>query len=126
MSTSKIFMSDAAAKPKAPLSHAVVAGDFVFVSGTTPFDANRALAPTFSEQMHQVMKNLQQILGECGSSLDKVVKANVILTDISRFNEMNEIYRGYFQEGKFPARTTIEAPLAIAGMMLEIEVVATR
>jgi len=54
------------------------------------------------------------------------VKANVILTDISRFNEMNEIYRGYFQEGKFPARTTIEAPLAIAGMMLEIEVVATR
>jgi len=126
MSTSKIFMSDAVAKPKAPLSPAVVAGDFVFVSGTTPFDANRALAPTFSEQMHQVMKNLQQILGECGSSLDKVVKANVILTDISRFNEMNEIYRGYFQEGKFPARTTIEAPLAIAGMMLEIEVVATR
>ncbi|GAA0507163.1 RidA family protein [Pigmentiphaga daeguensis] len=119
-------MSDAVAKPKAPLSHAVVAGDFVFVSGTTPFDANRELAPTFSEQMHQVMKNLRQILGECDSSLDKVVKANVILTDISRFNEMNEIYRGYFQEGKFPARTTIEAPLAIAGMMLEIEVVATR
>jgi len=126
MSTSKIFMSDAVAKPKAPLSHAVVAGDLVFVSGTTPFDANRELAPTFSEQMHQVMKNLKQILGECGSSLDKVVKSNVILTDISRFNEMNEIYRGYFEEGKFPARTTIEAPLAIAGMMLEIEVVATR
>jgi len=67
MSTSKIFMSDAVAKPKAPLSHAVVAGDFVFVSGTTPFDANRALAPTFSEQMHQVMKNLQQILANAAA-----------------------------------------------------------
>ncbi len=126
MSTSRIVMSDAVAKPKAPLSHAVVTGDLVFVSGTTPFDINRELPATFGEQVHQVMKNLQQILSECESSLDKVVKSNVILIDIGKFGEMNDIYRSYFEAGKFPARTTIQAPLAIPGMMLEIEVVATR
>jgi 2-iminobutanoate/2-iminopropanoate deaminase len=74
--------------------------------------------------MHQVMKNISVILQEAGTALDKVVKANVILIDIARFQEMNDIYRSYFSEGNYPARTTVQAPLAVPGMMLEIECVA--
>ena len=124
MSTRKIIMSERVTKPRAPLSHAVRVGDLVFVSGTTPFKGNRELAADFQGQMHQVMANLQAILEEAGTSLERVVKMNVILTDVKNFEAMNAIYREYFAEGNYPARTTIEAPLAVPGMLLEIECVA--
>lgn len=125
MSTRKIINPTSLTKPRAPLSHAVKVGNLVFVSGTTPFiPGGREMAPDFAGQMHQVMKNISVILQEAGTSLEKVVKSNVILIDIARFQEMNDIYRSYFSEGNYPARTTIQAPLAVPGMMLEIECVA--
>lgn len=125
MSTRKIIMPESLTKPRAPLSHAVKVGNLVFVSGTTPFKpGSRDMAPDFEGQMHQVMQNIKVILEESGSSLDKVVKANIILIDIDNFQKMNEIYRSYFTEGNYPARTTIQAPLAVTGMLLEIECVA--
>jgi 2-iminobutanoate/2-iminopropanoate deaminase len=125
MSTRKVINPASLAKPRAPLSHAVKVGNLVFVSGTTPFiPGGREMAPDFAGQMHQVMKNISVILQEAGTSLEKVVKANVILIDIARFQEMNDIYRSYFSEGNYPARTTVQAPLAVPGMMLEIECVA--
>jgi len=125
MSTRKVINPASLTKPRAPLSHAVKVGNLVFVSGTTPFiPGGRDMAPDFAGQMHQVMKNISVILQEAGTSLEKVVKANVILIDIARFQEMNDIYRSYFSEGNYPARTTIQAPLAVPGMMLEIECVA--
>jgi 2-iminobutanoate/2-iminopropanoate deaminase len=125
MSTRKVINPASLTKPRAPLSHAVKVGNLVFVSGTTPFiPGGREMAPDFAGQMHQVMKNISVILQEAGTSFEKVVKANVILIDIARFQEMNDIYRSYFSEGNYPARTTVQAPLAVPGMMLEIECVA--
>jgi len=125
VSTRKVLNSQRLTKPRAPLSHAVTVGNLVFVSGTTPFKpGSRDMAPDFEGQMHQVMQNIKVILEEAGTSFDKVVKANVILTDIGHFQKMNDIYRSYFTEGNYPARTTIQAPLAVPGMMLEIECVA--
>jgi 2-iminobutanoate/2-iminopropanoate deaminase len=121
----KIIMSSQVTKPKAPLSHAVRTGNLIFVSGTTPLFGDRNIAKgDFAAQMHQVMKNITAILADAGTTLDKVVKANVILTRIQDFDEMNAIYRSYFQEGNYPARTTIQAPLAIQDMLLEIECIA--
>lgn len=123
--TRRVIMSARVTKPRVPLSHAVTAGGLVFVSGTTPFYGNRELTiGDFGAQMHQVMKNIVAILEDAGSGLDKVVKMNVILTRKSDFEEMNSIYRTYFKEGNYPARTTIEAPLAAEGMLLEIECIA--
>jgi 2-iminobutanoate/2-iminopropanoate deaminase len=125
MSTRKVINPASLTKPRAPLSHAVKVGNLVFVSGTTPFiPGGREMAPDFAGQMHQVMKNISVILQEAGTSLEKVVKANVILIDIARFQEMNDIYPSYFSEGNYPPRTTVQAPLAVPGMMLEIECVA--
>lgn len=125
MSARKVLNTPRLTKPRAPLSHAVRGGDLLFVSGTTPFKpGSREMAPDFEGQMHQVMQNIKVILEEAGTSLEKVVKANVILTDIANFEKMNAIYRSYFAEGNYPARTTIQAPLAVPGMMLEIECVA--
>lgn len=125
MSTRKIITTDKITAPRVPLSHAVKVGNLVFVSGTTPFKPGTfEMAPDFAGQMHQTMQNVGAILEAAGSSFDKVVKVNVILVDIGNFKEMNAIYRTYFKEGNYPARTTIEAKLASRGMMLEIECVA--
>lgn len=121
MTDRTIITSDKAPTAKAPLSQAIVSNGMVYVSGTTPFDLERKMAPDFAGQMHQVMKNVKAVLEEAGSSLNDVVKVNVFLTDISNFAEMNEIYASYFEKGNYPARTTIEAPMAVPNMMLEIE-----
>lgn len=125
MSNRKVINPASLTKPRAPLSHGVKVGNLLFVSGTTPFKpGSRDMAPDFAGQMHQVMANIKVILEEAGTSIDRIAKCNVILTRISDFQEMNDIYRSYFAEGNFPARTTIEAPLAVPGMLLEIECVA--
>ena len=111
--------------PKAPLSPAVKVGNLVFVSGTPAFYGDRQIAKgDFPAQMHQVMKNMQTVLAAAGSNLDKVVKVNVILVRKSDWEDMNRIYREYFKEGNFPARTTIVCDLANPDFLLEIECVA--
>lgn len=125
MSTRQVINPTSLTKPRAPLSHGVKVGNLLFVSGTTPFiPGGREMAPDFAGQMRQVMENIKVILAEAGTSLERVAKMNVILTRISDFQEMNDLYRSYFKEGNYPARTTIEAPLAVPGMLLEIECVS--
>jgi 2-iminobutanoate/2-iminopropanoate deaminase len=120
----QIITPDKVAKPRVPLSAAVKIGDLVFVSGSTPYNATYELVKgDFPAQMHQVMQNLKTTLEAAGSSLDKVVKVNVILARIRDFQEMNEIYKTYFEEGNYPARTTIEATLTNKEFLLEIECV---
>ena len=70
------------------------------------------------------MGNITALLEAAGSSLDKIVKSNVILVRKSDFAEMIEIYRSYFADGVYPARTTIEAGLANPDFLLEIECIA--
>src|SRR5690606_23805545 len=99
----QIITSDKVTPPKAPLSPAVKSGGFIFVSGQPAFYGDRQIAENdFETQMHQVMANIKALLEEAGSSLDKIVKSNVILTDAKNFAKMNEIYRTYFKEGQYP------------------------
>jgi 2-iminobutanoate/2-iminopropanoate deaminase len=120
-----IITSDRVRTPAVPLSNAVRSGDFIFVSGTTPLTKIRTIAiGDFEAQMRQVMENLKALLEDAGSSLAKIVKANVILVRDSDFQAMNEIYRSYFEDGVYPARTTIVSALASKEFLLEIECVA--
>ena len=121
----QIITSDKVAKPRVPLSPAVKIGNLVFVSGCTPFTVDYQISKgDFPAQMHQVMHGLKTLLETAGSSLDKVVKVNVFLARIRDFSEMNEIYKSYFNEGNYPARTTIEATMTNKDFLLEIECVA--
>jgi 2-iminobutanoate/2-iminopropanoate deaminase len=123
--TRQIISTDKVSKPRVPLSNAVRVGNLLFVSGSTPYGPDYQLAKgNFQAQMHQVMKNLTAILEAAGSSLDKVVKVNVFLQRIRDFQEMNEIYKTYFKEGNYPARSTVEVTLTNKDFLLEIECVA--
>ena len=123
--TKEIIRSDKVTPPLAPLSPAVRSNGFVFVSGQPAFFDDRQIAENdFDAQMHQVMANVKALLEAAGSSLDKIVKANVILKNASDFARMNEIYRSYFPDGNYPARTTIEASMGNPLFLLEIECTA--
>ena len=106
-----------------PVSQAVKAGNFVFVSGTPAFDGNGKLAVgDFPAQMKQVMENITAVLKASGTGWDRVVKTNVLLTRSTDFAEMNRIYSTYFPDDKFPARTTVVvAGLPSPDFLLEIE-----
>lgn len=123
--TRKYIMSDKLLSGRVPLSHGIKVGNLIFVSGMSPLDKYGNLKKgDFEGQMHQVMEKMIAVLEEAGSSLDKVAKVNVVMTDVSNFAKMNEIYATYFKEGNYPARITMETGLANPDFMLEIECVA--
>jgi len=108
-----------------PLSPAVRAGDFVFVSGQVPVDAQgQVVAGGIEAQTRQVMANLEAALALAGATLADVCKTTVWLEDARDFGAFNRVYMGCFPGGK-PARSTVEARLMIAARV-EIDAVAWR
>lgn len=107
-----------------PLSSAVRAGDFIFVSGQVPVDplTGKIIGNTIEEQTEAVLKRLEKVLKAAGSGLDEVVKTTVFMTNIKNFKRMNQVYRSFFPK-TFPARSCVEIKLAI-DVELEIEAVA--
>ncbi len=99
-------ISEMLAKSKVPLSPAVEAGGFVFVSGMPPIDraTGEMIEGDIKAQTRQVLENVTACLEAAGSSLDKVVKCTVYAANSGFFGAVNEIYAEYFPHDP-PART---------------------
>jgi 2-iminobutanoate/2-iminopropanoate deaminase len=115
-----------APKPVGPYSPAVVAGGLVFVSGQSGRDPRTdGVADTIEAQTEQALQNVATILEAAGTSLSRVVRCSVFLTDMSEFTRMNEVYARAFGAHR-PARTTVAvAALPGPGLKVEIDAVAT-
>tara|TARA_B100001079_G_scaffold268470_1_gene278900 strand:+ start:206 stop:592 length:387 start_codon:yes stop_codon:yes gene_type:complete len=110
-----------------PFSHAVKAGDFLFVTGqmpTLPNDPTKLIEGGISNQTHQVMKNLELVLDAAKSSFENVVFARIYLLNFQDFDAMNAIYESYFMPGKLPARTCIGVTGLAVGASVEIDLIA--
>jgi 2-iminobutanoate/2-iminopropanoate deaminase len=106
-----------------PLSPAVRAGDFVYVSGQVPVRADGSIVDGGIEpQTIQVLENIKSALALAGATLDDVVKTTVWVEDARDFSGMNKVYATYFSVNP-PARTTVESRLMI-DIKIEIEAVA--
>ena len=106
-----------------PLSPAVRAGDFVFISGQVPVGADgRVVAGGIAEQTEQVLENVKAALALAGCTLADVVKTTVWLEDARDFGTFNGVYARYFP-AEPPARTTVESRLMI-DIKIEVEAVA--
>jgi 2-iminobutanoate/2-iminopropanoate deaminase len=113
--------------PTAPYSHAVRAGDFLFVTGQLPTDpgtGDRLVAGGIEEQTHQVMRNLTTVLAGAGTGLDRVVFARVYLLNFADYPAMNRVYASYFAPGRLPGRTCIGVTGLALGALVEIDLVA--
>ena len=126
MEISHLNFSDGPMKV-APFSHAVKAGDFIFVTGQMPTlknDNSKLVSGNIEEQTHQVMKNLIDVLEAAGSSLDKVIFSRVYLVNFADFDKMNKVYASYFTSDKLPSRTCIGVTGLAVGASVEIDFIA--
>jgi enamine deaminase RidA (YjgF/YER057c/UK114 family) len=107
-------------------SRAVVAGNWVFVSGTTGFDyATMTISDSLLEQTEQCLKNIQTALQQAGSSLADVVRVTYVLPRGEDFEQCWPVLRKYFGDVR-PAAMMISAGLADPRMQIEIEVTALK
>ena len=109
-----------------PYSQAVLAGDFLYVSGQLPLDpVSGAMAgDTAAERAEQSIRNLSAILEAAGMTLDDVVKTTVLLADIADFAAVNEVYAKHFTGAVLPARAAFAVRDLPKGAKVEIELVA--
>ena len=111
----------------APFSHAVRAGEYLFITGQMPTlknDNTKLVEGGIEAQTHQVMKNLLEVLNAAGSSLEKVIFARVYLVNFGDFDRMNSVYASYFATDKLPARTCIGVTGLAVGASVEIDFIA--
>ncbi|HEY0735161.1 MAG TPA: RidA family protein [Herpetosiphonaceae bacterium] len=106
-------------------SHATIAGDFIYVSGTlgTEPGGDALVAGGTGPQTTQTLRNIETILQTCGASWADVVKVNVFLADIATFGEMNEAYLAVIGSEP-PARITVGRADLAMGAAIEIDCVA--
>jgi 2-iminobutanoate/2-iminopropanoate deaminase len=123
--TRQTIFTHKAAKPPPTYSQAVKAAGLVFVSGTAPTDpATGAFkGTTIQEQTRQCLTNIQAILEEAGSSLDKLVSLTVVLADEDDFAGMNEEWLQWFPSDP-PARQGAKLPARIPGLKVSIAAIA--
>ena len=114
--------------PGLPFSAVVGYGDLVFVSGIVgrDFETREIAIDDMGAQTTQMLRNIQGFLERAGSSMNRVLKVTVFVTDMSRFAEMNQAYRQFFPNEP-PARSTLGvASLPEAEALVEAEVIAAR
>lgn len=122
----KVNVSDVARLPF--FSHAVEAGDFIFVSGTLGMKGSKleVVPGGIGPETVQTLRNVEKILAACGATLRDLVKVTVYLADEKTFHEMNAAYVSIIGEDDPPARITVGKAGLAFGAALEIEAVALK
>ena len=103
------------------MSDAVIYGDRIYLSG---YIAETAEGKSVRDQTQDILEQIDATLKEAGSDKTKILKANIWLTDIGTWGEMNEAWDAWVVPGQAPARATVEAKLAGPGFNVEIMVEA--
>jgi len=120
----KLISSGSSFEEQVGYSRAVVAGNMIFVSGTTGYDyQTMTISEDISEQTEQCIKNIEKALREADSSLADIVRLTYILPDGTQFEKCWPVLKKYFGKIK-PAATMISAGLANEQMKIEIEATA--
>ncbi|QSZ42270.1 deaminase [Sulfurimonas aquatica] len=122
----KFVQTDKAPSAIGPYSQAVVANGMVYTSGQialTPEGSDAVLSQGVVEQTTLVMKNLEAVLVEAGSSLDSVVKTTIFLASMDDFSVVNGIYEEAFGTHK-PARATVAVKTLPKNALVEIDAIA--
>lgn len=107
-----------------PFSPGVQVGRALYVAGQVGNDLKTGkLAPTFEAEVRQTLDNVGVILKAAGMDYANVVNVNVYLTDITKFDEMNKVYREYFKSDR-PARATVQISKLVGAAQIEIAAIA--
>ncbi|MFA9460484.1 RidA family protein [Thiohalorhabdus methylotrophus] len=118
------YHTDAAPQAIGPYSQAVRAGDLVFISGQIPLDpmTMELVDGDFRRQVEQVLTNIEAVVSAAGGTLCEVVKVTVFMTDLSKFEVVNEVLDEYFLE-PYPARAAVGVAALPKGAEVEMEAI---
>jgi 2-iminobutanoate/2-iminopropanoate deaminase len=114
-----------APRPVGPYSSAMIVGNLVYVSGQSGrHPVTDHVAEDIETQTEQALANIRTILEAAGTSMSRVVRCGVFLTDMNEFTRMNAVYERMF-DGHKPARTTVGvSELPGPGLRVEIDAIA--
>lgn len=120
-------ISNKAPRPVGPYSHAIKAGNFVFLSGQIGIDpeTGQLVSDDIRVQTAMALENVKAILSEAGCSVESIVKTTVYLANMKYFDSMNEIYAKFFGSHR-PARSCVAVAMLPKNALVEIEVIAYR
>jgi 2-iminobutanoate/2-iminopropanoate deaminase len=119
-----VVQTSAAPAAIGPYSQAIRNGDLVFTAGQIGLDpATGELLEGVAEQAERALRNLTAILDAAGTSLERVIKTTVFLSDMGDFATVNEVYARHFSS-PFPARSTVAVAGLPKGALVEIEAIA--
>ena len=123
----KIINTNKAPLPIGAYNQAIVTNGFIFTAGQVPIDpaTGNLIEGNFKERVRQVMKNLNNILEESGTTFTNVAKFTVFLTDMSNYAAVNEVFSEFIKESHAPARSLVAVSALPAGTDIEIECIAT-
>jgi enamine deaminase RidA (YjgF/YER057c/UK114 family) len=110
-------------KPGPRMSAAVVHGNTVYLAGQV---AQSTAGQSVAEQTREILSIIDSLLAEAGTDKSKLLMANIWLTDIATFQEMNGVWDAWVAPGNPPARATVEAKLAGPQFKVEIAVIAAK
>lgn len=121
-----IIIAERAPAAIGPYSQATEKDGIVFISGQLPITVAGVMAPpNVKAQTEQSLMNIEIILAKAGMTMDNVMKTTVLMTDLSKFGEMNEVYAKFFRKSP-PARAAYQVAALPKGAMVEIEAIAMR
>lgn len=121
----RVVSTDRAPKAIGPYSQATVFQELVFCSGQIPIDpaTQQLVQGTIQDEVRQVMQNLDAVLRASGSSLGRILRTTIYLTDLNDFATVNEVYASFFS-AEPPARSTVQVAALPRGVRVEIDAIA--
>ena len=105
------------------MSQAVIHGDTVYLAGQV---ALKSQGKPVADQTREILGSIDRLLSEAGTDKSKLLSTQIWLADISKFNEMNEVWDAWLSPGNAPARATVESKLAAPDFTVEIMVTAAK
>lgn len=105
------------------MSQIVIHGDTVYLAGQV---AKNAPGATVKEQTEDILANVEKLLAEAGTDKTKLLSANIWLSNIQDFAEMNSVWDAWVPEGHAPCRACVEARLASPKFTVEMMIVAAK
>ena len=125
MAKKTIPNDELAKKVIGPYSPALIYKNLLFVSGQIPLNAQGTIPASIEEQAKQVLDNLKTHIESAGCKMDDILQTTIYITDMGKFQAVNEVYQKYFTP-PYPTRCTVGVNSLPKGVMIEISAIACK
>ena len=123
----KVISTKKAPKAIGPYSQAILSGNTLYCSGQIAInpETEELILSSISEETHQVMRNILEVLKSAEMNFSNVVKCSIFMKEMGQYSEINDVYASYFPESP-PAREAVEVSVLPKNVNVEISVIAMK